>query len=72
MGSCDGGYPSKVYDFAATHGLVDETCRNYEAKNPTETEWRPMLECENCVIILYFRPLLLVSPKKIIKATKDI
>ena len=48
MGSCDGGYRAKVYDFGATHGLVEETCRNYEAKNPTETEWRPMLECENC------------------------
>eukprot|EP00457_Paulinella_chromatophora_P003834 gb/GEZN01003842.1/.p1 GENE.gb/GEZN01003842.1/~~gb/GEZN01003842.1/.p1 ORF type:complete len:606 (+),score=79.37 gb/GEZN01003842.1/:44-1861(+) len=44
-GSCSGGNPAGVYRFAKLHGLVDETCQNYEAKNQ---DCRPLGVCETC------------------------
>jgi cathepsin X len=32
-GSCNGGDPSGVYDFAYTTGVPDSSCEQYEAKN---------------------------------------
>jgi len=40
-GSCGGGYPSKVYAYAHTDGIVDDTCNSYVAKDqPCTNETR--------------------------------
>ncbi|XP_011406795.1 PREDICTED: uncharacterized protein LOC100632176 [Amphimedon queenslandica] len=44
-GSCQGGNPGGVYEYIHRHGLPDETCQNYEARNG---ECTPIEICENC------------------------
>ncbi len=36
QGSCNGGNPIDVYAFGNTDGLPEETCQNYDARNPDE------------------------------------
>ena len=40
-----GGNPGGVYEYIHRHGLPDETCQNYEARNG---ECTPIEICENC------------------------
>ena len=42
-GTCDGGMPSMVFEYIRDHGLPDETCQNYEAKNG---ECKPYGKCK--------------------------
>ena len=45
MGSCNGGNPGFVYDYAHRHGLPDQTCQPYQAKN---LECNDLAICETC------------------------
>jgi len=45
MGSCSGGNPGFVYDYAHNHGLPDQTCQPYQAKN---LECGDLAICETC------------------------
>ena len=47
-GDCDGGNPGGVYEFAKEHGIPDETCQQYLAKNPQSFDCSPIQVCMNC------------------------
>jgi len=50
-GSCDGGDDLPVYGYAHTHGLVSETCNNYQAVNQDCTTQNECYTCDpsgNC------------------------
>lgn len=44
-GSCEGGDPMGVYDFAFTQGIPDDTCQAYEAHDPVDV----CSDIENCM-----------------------
>ena len=44
-GSCEGGWDSGVYAYAAKHGLVEEGCNPYRAKDQT---CHPGSQCKTC------------------------
>ena len=46
-GSCDGGDPSGVYDYAYHTGVPDSSCEQYVAKN-LEGECQPIDICRDC------------------------
>lgn len=52
-GSCNGGDPSGVYDWAYNHGLEPASCMNYEAKNHDEARdvegCKALYVCRDCV-----------------------
>lgn len=47
-GSCGGGNPGEVYVYANRHGIPEETCQAYVAKNPAEFSCSDIQKCENC------------------------
>jgi cathepsin X len=48
-GSCLGGDDLRVYKYAHDKGLVDETCNNYQAKNPDpKDECSAFNDCGSC------------------------
>ena len=47
-GSCNGGNPGAVYAFGKTHGLSEETCQAYQAKNPERFSCSDIQRCMNC------------------------
>lgn len=47
-GSCNGGIASSVYAFAKAHGIPEENCQNYLAKNPEHFSCSDIQKCQNC------------------------
>ena len=47
-GSCNGGDPAKVYEYAMTDGLVHSSCMNYIAKNEEESLCGAIDICRDC------------------------
>lgn len=48
-GSCFGGNPLDVYEFAYTHGIPDDTCQQYIAHNSEQPLCSAMQVCEDCL-----------------------
>ena len=47
-GSCQGGNPMEVYVYANRHGVPEETCQAYVAKNPDHFSCSDIQRCMNC------------------------
>lgn len=47
-GTCEGGDPSGVYQYALQHGLPEDSCQNYLAQDPANITCSPIQICENC------------------------
>jgi cathepsin X len=48
-GSCYGGNPLDVYEFAFTHGIPDDTCQKYISYNSEVPFCSPMQVCQDCL-----------------------
>lgn len=48
-GSCDGGNPGGVYEFAYKHGIPDSSCEQYTASNLSEHDCTAMDLCRDCM-----------------------
>lgn len=47
-GSCNGGSPIDVYEFANKEGIPEESCQNYLAKDPKSADCSPIQRCMDC------------------------
>lgn len=47
-GSCEGGDPMGVFEFGHDTGIPDETCQNYESKDPDSFDCSPIQQCKTC------------------------
>jgi cathepsin X len=47
-GSCQGGNPLDVYEFAYQHGIPDDTCQQYIARNSDQPLCSAKQVCEDC------------------------
>ena len=47
-GSCNGGNPGEVYVYGKQHGIPEETCQAYAAKNPDQFSCSNIQKCMNC------------------------
>jgi cathepsin X len=47
-GSCNGGDPSGVYDYAYNNGIPDDSCEQYVAKNLDTYSCEPIDICRDC------------------------
>lgn len=47
-GGCGGGNPAGVYQFGYEHGIPDDTCQQYVAKNPPVASCSPIQQCMSC------------------------
>jgi cathepsin X len=47
-GDCEGGEPIPVYQFAYTHGIPDDSCMQYVAKDPANFTCSPSQVCQIC------------------------
>lgn len=47
-GSCNGGNPGDVYAYGKQHGIPEETCQAYVAKNPDSFSCSDIQKCMNC------------------------
>ena len=48
-GSCDGGDPAKVYEYAFEFGIPDSSCEQYTASNLAERACGDVDLCKDCV-----------------------
>lgn len=48
-GDCNGGDPMGVYKFGYDKGIPEDSCQNYEAKNPTLELCLPAQQCKTCI-----------------------
>lgn len=47
-GDCFGGDPSDVYAFGNSHGIPDDTCQQYKAKDPANESCSAEQVCKTC------------------------
>ena len=47
-GSCNGGNPAQVYEYAMSDGLVHASCMNYEAYNDQSGVCQDIFVCRDC------------------------
>ncbi len=47
-GTCGGGNPGGAYAFAYNHGIPEDSCQNYIAKDPAKAECSDIQVCHDC------------------------